>query len=140
MLDFFVAVPGLGAERREVEPGSGSTSRSAPSSSITPSGSARVRCRVLRSRDAPGAGTDVSWARLVEPALRLARGVAMLPAHAACLEMLAPVMTMREGERIYSPHGWLLATGERLSSPPRPLELVADEEPRPLAGTLRSWS
>ena len=36
------------------------------------------------------------WPRLVEPALRLARGgVAMPPAHAACLAMLAPVFTMQ---------------------------------------------
>src|SRR5207248_6809361 len=50
------------------------------------------------------------WARLVEPALRLARdGVAMPPAHVACLVMLEPVMTMREGARMYAPGGRLLA-------------------------------
>ena len=44
------------------------------------------------------------WPRLVEPAIRLARdGVVMPPAHASCLEMLAPVMTMREGARMYAP-------------------------------------
>src|SRR5437868_1110238 len=38
------------------------------------------------------------WARLAEPARRLAReGVAMPEAHVACLAMLEPVMTMREG-------------------------------------------
>src|SRR5205809_3973925 len=53
------------------------------------------------------------WARLVEPALRLARdGVAMPAAHVACLAMLAPVMTMREGARLYAPRGVLLADGE----------------------------
>ncbi len=58
------------------------------------------------------------WPRLVEPALRLAReGVEMPPAHAACLAMLAPVMTMNEGARIYSPHGALLQSGERLEQP-----------------------
>jgi gamma-glutamyltranspeptidase / glutathione hydrolase len=58
------------------------------------------------------------WAQLVEPALRLARaGVAMPPAHAACLEMLAPVMTMREGGRMYAPGGTLLRTGDRLEQP-----------------------
>ncbi|HKT44868.1 MAG TPA: gamma-glutamyltransferase [Gaiellaceae bacterium] len=58
------------------------------------------------------------WPRLVEPALRLAReGVAMPPAHAACLEMLAPVMTMREGGRIYAPRGSLLRPGDRLRQP-----------------------
>src|SRR4051812_32804187 len=44
------------------------------------------------------------WPRLVEPALRLAReGVVMPAAHVACLVMLAPVMTMREGSRLYAP-------------------------------------
>jgi gamma-glutamyltranspeptidase / glutathione hydrolase len=58
------------------------------------------------------------WRRLVEPALRLAReGVGMPPAHAACLEMLAPVMTMREGARMYAPGGRLLQAGERLDQP-----------------------
>jgi gamma-glutamyltranspeptidase / glutathione hydrolase len=58
------------------------------------------------------------WRRLVEPALRLAReGVGMPPAHAACLEMLAPVMTMREGARMYAPGGRLLQAGERLEQP-----------------------
>src|SRR5204862_2568504 len=38
------------------------------------------------------------WERLVEPALRLGRaGVAMPPAHVACLVMLEPVMTLHEG-------------------------------------------
>src|SRR6266851_2265938 len=40
------------------------------------------------------------WRRLVEPAIRLARdGVDFPPAHAACLALLAPVMTMNEGAR-----------------------------------------
>jgi gamma-glutamyltranspeptidase / glutathione hydrolase len=58
------------------------------------------------------------WARLVGPALRLARaGVDMPPAHAACLAMLEPVMTMREGARMYAPAGRLLQTGDRLDQP-----------------------
>ena len=58
------------------------------------------------------------WARLVEPALRLAReGVAMPQAHVACLEMLEPVMTLREGARIYAPDGNLLRTGQLLEQP-----------------------
>jgi gamma-glutamyltranspeptidase / glutathione hydrolase len=134
MLDFFVAVPGLGAERREIE-------------LITlevPFGAELVHYAVgIGSCAVPGvlAGLDelwrghgrLPWPRLVEPALRLARrGVEMPPAHAACLEMLAPVMTMREGERIYSPGGRLLQTGERLQQPGlvRALELVADEGAR----------
>jgi gamma-glutamyltranspeptidase/glutathione hydrolase len=70
------------------------------------------------------------WARLCEPALRLARqGVELPPAHAACLAMLEPVMTMDEGARIYAPSGRLLAGGDRLDQPglARALELLADE-------------
>jgi gamma-glutamyltranspeptidase/glutathione hydrolase len=70
------------------------------------------------------------WRRLVEPALRLAReGVPMPPAHAACLEMLAPVMTMREGARMYAPGGGLLQSGDRLEQPGlvAALESLADE-------------
>jgi gamma-glutamyltranspeptidase/glutathione hydrolase len=55
------------------------------------------------------------WPRLVEPALRLAReGVRMPAAHAACLAMLEPVMTMNEGAAIYAPDGRLLAEGDVL--------------------------
>ena len=58
------------------------------------------------------------WARLVEPALRLARaGVPMPPAHVRCLEMLAPVLTLDAGARIYAPGGSLLRSGELLQQP-----------------------
>ena len=70
------------------------------------------------------------WARLVEPALRLAHGgIPMPPAHAACLAMLEPVMTMREGARIYAPGGSLLAPGDELVQPglAAALGLVRDE-------------
>lgn len=70
------------------------------------------------------------WAELVEPALELARsGVAMPRAHASCLAMLAPVMTMREGARMYAPHGELLGEGDLLQQPGlvAALELVRDE-------------
>ncbi len=131
MLDFFVAVPGLGAERREVE----------LVHLEVPFGAELIHYAVgIGSCAVPGVlpGLDelwrargqLPWSRLVEPALRLAReGVEMLPAHAACLEMLAPVMTMREGGRIYSPGGRLLQTGDRLEQPGlvRALELVAEE-------------
>jgi gamma-glutamyltranspeptidase / glutathione hydrolase len=80
------------------------------------------------------------WPRLVQPALRLAReGVDFPPAHASCLAMLAPVMTMNEGAKIYSPGGVLLEAGGRLEQPGlvRALELLADEGPRSLyEGTL----
>jgi gamma-glutamyltranspeptidase/glutathione hydrolase len=70
------------------------------------------------------------WAELCAPALRLAHeGVPMPPAHVACLAMLEPVMTMREGARIYAPAGRLLRPEERLEQPGlvRALELVAEE-------------
>jgi gamma-glutamyltranspeptidase/glutathione hydrolase len=70
------------------------------------------------------------WARLVEPALRLARkGVAMPAAHVACLVMLAPVMTMREGAALYAPSGELMGEGDVLRQPGlvTALELVRDE-------------
>jgi gamma-glutamyltranspeptidase/glutathione hydrolase len=70
------------------------------------------------------------WARLVEPALRLARqGVVMPAAHVACLVMLAPVMTMREGGALYAPSGELMSEGDVLQQPGlvTALELVRDE-------------
>jgi gamma-glutamyltranspeptidase / glutathione hydrolase len=80
------------------------------------------------------------WARLVEPALRLASsGVAMPPAHVRCLEMLAPVLTLDAGARMYAPGGRLLADGELLEQPGlvRALELVRDEgAPTVYRGTI----
>jgi gamma-glutamyltranspeptidase/glutathione hydrolase len=58
------------------------------------------------------------WPELFEPALRLARdGVEMPEAHVACLAMLEPVMTMREGARMYAPGGALLEPGGTLEQP-----------------------
>ena len=58
------------------------------------------------------------WRDLFEPAMRLARtGVEMPAAHASCLAMLAPVMTMDLGARIYSPDGELLREGDVLRQP-----------------------
>src|SRR5205085_3942700 len=80
------------------------------------------------------------WPRLCEPALRLARtGVDLPPAHAACLAMLEPVMTMDAGERIFSPGGKLLHAGDRLEQPglAKALQIVAEEGARSLySGTL----
>ncbi|CAN5265325.1 N/A [soil metagenome] len=130
-LDCFVAVPGLGEDRRDVE---------------------LLHLEVLfgvelvhyavgpASCGVPGlpAGLELlwrehgqlPWGRVVEPALRLARdGVDFPAAHAACLAMLAPVMTMNEGARIYSPDGQLLEPGSRLEQPGlvRALEALAAE-------------
>ena len=118
-LDCFVAVPGLGGSRVSVE----------PVELEIPFGTELVHYTVgIASCGVPGVPAGLAalheshgrlpWARLVEPALRLAReGVEFPPAHAACLAMLAPVMTMNEGERIYAPNGPLLSAGERLEQP-----------------------
>jgi gamma-glutamyltranspeptidase / glutathione hydrolase len=119
-LDCFVAVPGLG-----------STPRASPDLKRleVPFGEELVHYAIGPASCAvPGvpAGLDalwrehgrLPWARLVEPALRLAReGVEFPEAHAACLAMLAPVMTMDAGARIYSPDGKLLQAGDRLLQP-----------------------
>src|SRR5205085_419933 len=130
-LDCFVAVPGLGAERREPE----------LLHHQVPFGTGLVDYAVgPASCGVPGlpSGLDalwrvhgrLPWPRLVEPALRLARAGTPFPrAHAACLAMLAPVMTMDAGERIYSPGGRLLEAGDRLEQPGlvAALEAVAEE-------------
>jgi gamma-glutamyltranspeptidase / glutathione hydrolase len=130
-LDCFVAVPGLGADRREVE----------LLHLQVPFGAELVHYAVgPASCGVPGlpAGLELlwrehgrlPWERVVEPALRLAReGVDFPSAHAACLAMLAPVMTMNEGARIYSPGGQLLQAGSRLEQPGlvAALEAVAAE-------------
>src|SRR5438094_482277 len=118
-LDCFVAVPGLGAHRREPElihldvPFGAELVHYAvgPASSAVPGLPAGLEALWREHGKVP-------WARLVEPAIRLARhGVAFPPAHAACLAMLAPVMTMNEGGRIYAPRGKLLQAGETLEQP-----------------------
>jgi gamma-glutamyltranspeptidase/glutathione hydrolase len=130
-LDFFVGMPGLGAGRREVE----------LLELDVPFGAELIHYAVgIASCGVPGvaAGLEalwqrhgrLEWTRLVEPALRLARaGAELTPAHASCLQMLAPVMTMNEGARIYSPEGTLLPAGSRVEQPGlvRALELVAEE-------------
>ncbi len=63
----------------------------------------------------------------------------MPAAHAACLAMLAPVMTMNEGAAIHAPNGRLLTAGDRLHQPGlvRALEALAEEGPRSVyAGTV----
>ena len=113
-LDFFIAVPGIGAapgrraELLELE---------------VPFGSELVHYAVgIASAGVPGVPAGLGalhaehgrlpWSRLFEPALRLAHdGVELPPAHASCLAMLEPVMTMNEGAAIYSPGGQLLQAG-----------------------------
>jgi gamma-glutamyltranspeptidase/glutathione hydrolase len=131
LLDFFVTVPGLGGTPKEVE----------LVDIGVPFGTELVHYAVgIASCAVPGVPAGLHelwsrhgrlpWERLVEPAIALARaGVEMPPAHAACLAMLSPVMTMREGARIYSPGGNLLEAGDRLEQPGlvRTLELLRDE-------------
>jgi gamma-glutamyltranspeptidase / glutathione hydrolase len=118
-LDCFIAVPGLGAESRDVE----------LTQLEVPFGAELVRYAVgPASCGVPGLSAGLTevwrehgrlpWARLVRPALELARdGVEFPPAHATCLAMLAPVMTMNEGAAIYAPGGQLLQAGDRLHQP-----------------------
>jgi gamma-glutamyltranspeptidase / glutathione hydrolase len=118
-LDCFVAVPGLGEEPRRAE----------LIHLDVPFGAELVHYAVgAASCAVPGlpAGLEalsrehgrLPWQQLLEPAARLARdGVDFPPAHAACLAMLAPVMTMNEGAEIYAPHGELLQAGGRLEQP-----------------------
>jgi gamma-glutamyltranspeptidase/glutathione hydrolase len=134
LLDFFVTVPGLESDRAV-----------APLEDVgIPFENEIVHYQVgIASCAVPGvpAGLDelwrrygtLPWKRVVEPALRLARdGVEMPPAHAACLAMLSPVMTLREGARIYAPRGDLLQPGELLAQPglARAFELLRDEGAR----------
>ena len=82
--------------------------------------------------DSPGSAS-------VEPALRLAReGTEFPEAHAACLGMLAAVMTMNEGERgSIRRAGTLLRTGDTARSSrgsSAPIGLLADEGPRTYYG------
>jgi gamma-glutamyltranspeptidase/glutathione hydrolase len=130
-LDCFCAVPGLGADRRETElvhldvPFGAELVHYAvgPASCAEPG----VPAGLQALWEAHG---RLPWVRLVEPALRLAQaGVAMPPAHVSCLEMLEPVMTLREGARMYAPGGSLLHPGELLQQPGlvHALELIAAE-------------
>jgi gamma-glutamyltranspeptidase/glutathione hydrolase len=132
-LDCFVAVPGLGGDGREAE----------LLELEVPFGTELVHYAVgIASCGVPGLPAALGalhsehgrlpWPRLVEPALRLAeKGVTLPPAHASCLAMLAPVMTMNEGARIYSPGGEVLPAGATLEQPGlvRALELLAGEGP-----------
>jgi gamma-glutamyltranspeptidase/glutathione hydrolase len=130
-LDCFVAVPGLGEEEQEAE----------LVHLEVPFGAELVHYAVgPASCGVPGLPAGLAelarehgrlpWRRLLEPAVRLAReGVDFPPAHAACLAMLAPVMTMNEGADIYAPGGDLLQAGDRLEQPGlvAALETIADD-------------
>lgn len=86
------------------------------------------------------AGGRLPWARVVEPALRLARaGVPMPEAHATCLAMLEPAFVTGRGTALYAPSGTALRAGERLVQPGlvEALECLAQEGPNSVyRGTL----
>lgn len=131
LFDFFVAVPGLGAQPHTVEPVTvdmvfedtpvpydiGPGSVAVPG---VPAGCAALSESFGR----------MPWARLVEGALDLARvGTPLPPTQAGVLDMIAPAMTLNEGAAIYSPNGQLLQGGELLWQPGlvTALELLRDE-------------
>jgi len=132
-LDCFVAVPGLDGEQQHAE----------PLELEVPFGAELVHYTIgIASCGVPGIPAGLGtlhaehgrlpWPRVVEPAIRLARaGVEFPREHALCLEMLAPVMTMNEGARIYAPGGTLLPAGAQLEQPGLvlALELLAEEGP-----------
>src|SRR4051794_14093168 len=120
VLDFFVAVPGLGAEPRkrelielEVPFGEELVHYAIGPASCAVPGVARGLRELSRRHG------RLPWDALVEPAVALARsGVPMPEAHAACLAMLEPVMTFTEaGAALYAPGGELLRTGDVLRQP-----------------------
>jgi gamma-glutamyltranspeptidase/glutathione hydrolase len=70
------------------------------------------------------------WARLVEPALRLANeGVPLPEMHGVSLAMLSPLYTLERGAELYAPEGRTLATDEVLRQPGLvdALEAIAEE-------------
>ncbi len=135
-LDFFTSVPGLGAT---------SYQRPRLMELDVPFGEELIRYEIGPGSCAvPGIPAGMyelwrrsgrlDWARLLAPAISLAReGVPMPSAHAACLRMLAPVLTLDQGERLLAPAGHLLEEGELLLQPGigDALELIA-EDPRSL--------
>jgi len=133
LLDFFVAVPGLGRRRTPT----------AVTRLEVPFGEQPVSYAVgIATCGVPGVPAGLGelstrwgrlpWEQVCAPALEVARhGVPMPETHAACLAMLEPVMTMREGARIYAPGGRLLGPGDALVQPGlvRTLELLAADGP-----------
>ena len=70
------------------------------------------------------------WREVLEPAMRVSRsGAEFTAAHAKCLAMLAPVMTLDRGGEIFTRDGRLLEAGERLHQPAleKALALLAEE-------------
>src|SRR5262245_59526724 len=117
LLDFFVAVPGIGRPEGPTE----------VVEMEVPFADELITYTVgIGTCAVPGnpAGLDalwrrhgtLPWARLCEPAARIARdGTPMPEAHIRCLHMLEPVMTIGPGAEIFTPGGGpLLAEGDLL--------------------------
>jgi gamma-glutamyltranspeptidase/glutathione hydrolase len=136
ILDFFVAAPGLGSERRSaellpVEIDFGDTTQvfniGAASCGVpgVPAGLAEAARRF----------GSMPLAELVRPGVRLAReGVALNRQQAYLVEILAPIMTHeRAGAEIYAPAGSPLALGDRFANPDlaEALELLGAEGAEP---------
>ncbi|HEY0485729.1 MAG TPA: gamma-glutamyltransferase [Mycobacteriales bacterium] len=132
-LDFFVAVPGLGAD---AGPGPMTTlsvafgsvpqafSIGAPSVAVpgVPAGCAEVHRRWGR----------LPWPDLVAPALALAQRGVLLPAtHATVLDLIAGGLAVGPGAAVYAPDGTLATAGATLLHPglDRMLALLAGEGP-----------
>jgi len=139
-LDCFVSVPGLGEPPRSPE----------LIELQVPFGAELVHYAVgPASCGVPGLAAGLvalwrehgrlAWRELAQPAIELARsGVEFPPAHAACLAMLAPVMTMNEGAGIYAPGGRLLEAGDTLQQPGlvNALETLADDPAAVYTGAI----
>lgn len=131
-LDFFTTVPGIGATSQQ---------RPRLMELDVPFGEELIRYEIGPGSCAvPGIPAGLyelwrrsgrlDWARLLAPAIRLSReGVPMPAAHASCLRMLAPVLTLDQGERLFAPAGHLLDEGELLVQPgiAAALELIAED-------------
>jgi gamma-glutamyltranspeptidase/glutathione hydrolase len=140
-LDFFTTVPGLGSRSQK---------RPQLVELDVPFGEELIRYEIgPQSSAVPGipAGLHELWRRygrldwplVLAPAIRLSReGVPMPSAHASCLRMLAPVLTLDRGKRLFAPAGRLLAEGELLLQPgiADALELLADDPRSLYSGTL----
>jgi gamma-glutamyltranspeptidase/glutathione hydrolase len=125
-LDCFVAVPSGVGELVDLSVGFGEETVQyaiGPASCAVPGLPAGLETLWRRQGRLP-------WARLVEPALQLARvGVPLPAAHAACLAMLEPVMTLNRGAALYAPGGRLLKADDVLVQPGlvAALEAIAEE-------------
>ena len=129
-LDFFTAVPGIGADREaapmaqlQVRFGDvdmpfavGASSAAVPG---VPAGCAELHARWGR----------LPWDQLVAPALGLARaGVPLQAAHLRMLRNLEAGLLLGEGKQAYAPTGQLLSPGETVYHPglDRTLEEMSD--------------